>query len=96
MDWPEDWDIVVKPFFGGAAAYANSKICLSLTKIGFAVKLPAADRQILLQLEGAKPLQYFPNAPIKKEYVVLPQAEIDDSERLRHWILRAMNYVTGL
>ena len=36
------------------------------------MKLPEADRAELRK-RGAKPLRYFPKAPIKKDYVVLPR-----------------------
>lgn len=95
LSLPDDHDIQVKPFFGGAAAWADGKICLSLTKVGFAVKLPASDRRELLQLDGAKALQYFPNAPVKKAYAVLPQSVLDDPDRLRHWVIKAIAFVTS-
>ena len=86
--------LLVKPFFGGAAAYANGKICLSLTKVGFAVKLPEVDRQELLA-KGAQPLRYFPKAPIKKKYVVLPDVIMHDPECLRAWVKKCVMFVTA-
>lgn len=88
-------DVQVQPFFGGAAAYTNGRIFLSLTKVGFAVKLSAAERQELLQVEGARKLQYFPNAPVKKEYVVLPDYMLKDSHILRQWVVKSISYVTA-
>ncbi|MBE9558715.1 MAG: hypothetical protein IMF08_17785 [Proteobacteria bacterium] len=55
-------------FFSGAAAYAGGKIFMSLTPAGLALKLPAEARVQLMEA-GAKPLRYFPKAPLKKEYV---------------------------
>ena len=94
IDIGYDIEIQVKPFFGGAAAYANGHIFLSLTKVGFAAKLAAADCQELLQMDGAKKLQYFPKAPIKKEYVVLPDYMVNDLDSLRQWVLKSLAYVT--
>jgi TfoX/Sxy family transcriptional regulator of competence genes len=85
-------DIQVKPFFGGAAAYTKGNIFLSLTKVGFAVKLPISEVQDLLQVEGAKKLQYFPNAPIKKEYVILPNYMVQDPIILREWVIKSLDY----
>jgi len=93
LELGEDVDLQVKPFFGGAAAYANGQICLSLTKVGFAVKLPQADRQVLLN-KGAQPLRYFPNAPIKKQYVILPASIMNDPDSLRKWVERCISYVS--
>ena len=49
LDLSPDIAMRVKPFFGGAAAYANGNICLSLTKVGLALKLSQAERQELEQ-----------------------------------------------
>lgn len=90
IDIGHDIDFQVKPFFGGAAAYVKGHICLTLTNVGLAVKLSAVDRQELLQVNGARQLQYFPNAPIKKEYVVLPDDMVNDSHTLRQWVIKSM------
>lgn len=58
---------------------------MTLTPVGLALKLSEEDRQTLTDL-GAKPLQYFPKAPIKKDYVVLPTAIVDDGKELASWI----------
>lgn len=87
-------EIEVKPFFGGAAAYTNGRIFLSLTKVGFAIKLSVTDRDILLQVDGTKKLQYFPKAPIKKDYVVVPDTMLNDSNNLRQWITKSLDYVS--
>jgi TfoX/Sxy family transcriptional regulator of competence genes len=87
--------IEVKPFFGGAASYTNESIFASLTKAGFALKLALDDREKLLQVDGAKKLQYFPNAPIKKAYVVLPDSMVRDEDALQEWIGRSLKYVSG-
>ena len=72
-DCCEDVDLVCKHFFSGAALYAEKRICLSLTPVGLAMKLPAKTREELLGSEKAVPLRYFPRAPIKKDYVLFPQ-----------------------
>lgn len=59
-------------FFSGAAAYAAGRIFMSLSPVGLALKLPAQRCAALID-EGAKPLQYFPAAPVKKDYVILPE-----------------------
>jgi len=43
----------VKHFFSGAAVYANGKICITLTPIGLALKLPEEDIKSLIDEEGA-------------------------------------------
>ncbi len=88
-----DIDLRVKPFFGGAAAYANGRICLTLSPAGFALKLPHGERSTLTE-QGATPLRYFPKAPVKKQYVVLPDTMVRDRDSLRNWVGIAIRHVT--
>jgi len=84
-------DIVCKHFFSGAAAYVNGHIFMTLTAFGLAIKLPEPDRNALLNA-GAKPLKYFPKAPIKKEYVVLPTKHVDDESALAASISKSIAF----
>ena len=87
--------IEVKHFFSGAAVYANGKICISLTPVGLALKLPERSRTTLLKRKGTKPLRYFPQGPIKKEYVVLPKTMVNDRRALRRLIHLSVNNALG-
>lgn len=88
----ETVDITCKHFFSGAAAYADGHIFMTLTPVGLALKLPEADRNMLFD-QGAKPLQYFPKAPVKKDYVLPPIQLIDDDGKLNEWIWRSIEFV---
>ena len=85
-----------KHFFSGAAVYAKGRICMSLTPVGFAIKLPEDSRHALMKQEGAKPLRYFPEGPVKKDYVVLPKAVLSDIKALRNWVETSVDYVASL
>ena len=85
-----------KHFFSGAAVYADGRICISLTTVGFAIKLPEESRSTLVNDQGAKPLRYFPKGPIKKDYVVLPKAMLKDMKALRRWVKVSIEYVLSL
>ena len=85
-----------KHFFSGAAVYASGKICMSLTPVGFAIKLPEESRDALITQQGAKPLRYFPKGPIKKDYVILPSAVLNDTKALRNWVKASVEYVVSL
>jgi TfoX/Sxy family transcriptional regulator of competence genes len=85
-----------KHFFSGAAVYAKGRICMSLTPVGFAIKLPEESRNTLIKEQGAQPLRYFPKGPIKKDYVVLPKAVLNDIEALRNWVKVSVEYVVSL
>ena len=86
--------IEYKHFFSGAAAYARGKIFMTLTPVGLALKLPDHDCQALLAA-GATPLQYFPKAPIKKNYVVLPKDLVADAKTMARWVRASMAYSCG-
>ncbi len=57
-------------FFSGAAAYREGSIAASLTPAGLAFKVPDEVRDRLLASGRAAPLRYFPDAPIKRNYVL--------------------------
>ena len=88
---PAGVTVEIRHFFSGAAAYANDRICISLTGVGLAMKLPEDGRARLLA-DGAEPLRYFPKAPIKKQYVILPKAVCEDAEGLRFWARQSIDY----
>ena len=82
-----------KHFFSGAAVYADGEICITLTPVGFAIKLPEESQNILINEKGVKHLRYFPKGPIKKNYVVLPKAMLKDTNALKRWIKTSIKYV---
>lgn len=83
--------IECKHFFSGAAAYIDGQIFMTLTPVGLALKLSEHDRARLAAL-GAGPLRYFPNAPIKKDYVILPDSVIGDDAALAQWARASMEF----
>jgi TfoX/Sxy family transcriptional regulator of competence genes len=91
-----DAKLECKHFFSGAAVYANGRMCISLTPVGFAIKLPEESRNALLKHKGAKHLRYFPKGPIKKDYVVLPKTMLKDARTLRRWIGVSIEYALTL
>ncbi len=88
-----DGTLECKHFFGGAAVYVDGKICMSLTPVGFAIKLSEESRKTLITEKGARPLRYFPKGPVKKGYVVLPRAMLEDMTTLRQWMEASIKYV---
>ncbi len=86
--------IACKHFFGGAAGYADGRIFISLTPAGLALKLPEGFRTRLTD-QGAKPLRYFANGPIKKDYVVIPDRLAGDDGALAPWIGASIRFVTA-
>ena len=89
---PAGVTVEVRHFFSGAAAYANGRICITLTGVGLAMKLPEDGRARLME-QGAEPLRYFPKALLKKQYVILPDDVAGDPERLRFWARQSIDHV---
>ena len=69
---------------------------MSLTPVGFAIKLPEVHRCNLLLGKTVKKLRYSPGGPIKKEYVVFPKTMLKDKKALRHWMKLSIAFVLGL
>jgi len=85
-----------KHFFSGAAVYADGRICMSWTPVGFAIKLPETLRNTLVNQQDAKYLRYFPKGPIKKDYVVLPKSMLNQTRTLRRLAKSSVEYALSL
>lgn len=82
-----------KHFFSGAALYADGRICASLTPAGFGLKLPQVVRERMIENGEGGELRYFENAPVKREYILLSPAIVDDPEKLKIFLSQSINYV---
>jgi len=91
----ENVTLETKHFFSGAALYANGRICALLSPSGFAVKLPAKVRQSLIIEGKGKEFRFFESGPIKREYVALSDAIVQDGESLRELIDIGARYAVG-
>ncbi len=69
---------------------------MSWTPVGFAIKLPETSRSALVNQHGAKYLRYFPNGPIKKDYVVLPKSMWHETRTLGRLAKTSIKYVLSL
>jgi TfoX/Sxy family transcriptional regulator of competence genes len=87
--------LTCRHFFSGAAAYAEGRIFMTLTTVGLALKLPETARILLIE-DGAKPLRYFPDGPVKKDYVVLPRRLAGDPQALGPWVEESIAFVMAL
>ena len=86
-------EIEIKHFFSGAALYINGTIFITLTPKGLAIKLPFNMREELFKEKKAKPLRYFPKAPIKKEYVLLSKEATKNTTLLKNLAIQSAKYV---
>ena len=81
-----------KNCFGAIAGYVDGRIIASCGKFGVALRLPPEVLENLFKEKGVKPLKYFPNGHIKKEYAVLSQDIIEDGQRLKKLIDKSIKY----
>ena len=86
-----DIELSFRKMFGGIMGYAAEVVFASLSDVGLALKFTPAERDRALAMPGAKPLQYEPDAPVSKSYVVLPPDVVDDSAALHEWIVASVN-----
>ena len=86
-----DIELSFRRMFGGIMGYASELVFASLSDVGLALKFTAADRDRALELPGAVPLRYEPDAPPSKSYVVLPAEIVDDGAALHDWIVVSVN-----
>jgi hypothetical protein len=84
-----------KHFFSGAALFANGMICASLTPAGFAIKLPEEIRESLLIDRSGKSFRFFPNGPVKREYLLLSDSIVNNDDALPPLIQKSIRFVTG-
>ncbi|THD77141.1 MAG: TfoX family protein [Phenylobacterium sp.] len=93
---PPDMELAFKAMFGGVMGYVDGKPFASMSDVGLALKLAGDDYADLLATPGAKALQYTPDMPPSKSYVVVPEAMLEDREAFRAWIVRgAANLKAG-
>jgi hypothetical protein len=83
----------VKHFFSGAAFYVDGKICVSISPVGLAFKLPEKEVDKLISSGNAKPLRYFPTGPIKKNYALFEAPTLTMVKRWRKYFMKAVKSV---
>ena len=88
-----DGELTFKPMFGGVCAYVGGRVFASLSNVGLALKLPPEAQAELLAEAGAKRLQYEPDAPPSKQYIVVPPPTQADTSALAAWLARSVEYV---
>lgn len=91
-----DHGLTFRPMFGGITAYTMGRNFASLSNVGLALKLDRAARDELLAVPGARPLQYDPGGPVSKSSVVVPESFHEDTDALRGWLLRSIDYCRTL
>ena len=82
-----------KNCFGAVAGTIEGRIFISCGKFGVALKLPPKKINELFKERGVKPLQYFPNGRVKKDYAVLPKRILEDKSQFKKLIDNSLKFV---
>lgn len=84
-----------KQMFGCPCAFTRGQMYAGLFGEQLFVRLRAEDRERLITDEGATSFDPMGGRPMR-EYVVLPEAWVDDEERLAQWVGKARAYASTL
>jgi len=76
--------------------FAEGRICMSLTPVGLALKLPPETKERLLADSQAESLRYFPDSPIKKDYALFPGGAVESDESFGQLALESIQYALSL
>ena len=82
-----------KNCFGAIAGYVEGHIFISCGKFGVALKLSPKKINELSKERDVKPLQYFPNGHIKKDYAVLPKRILENKGQFKKLIENSLKFV---
>ena len=81
-----------KKCFGAVAGYINGKIFISCGSFGIALRLPPKALDALFKDSDVRPLKYFPNGHVKKEYAVLPRRITGDKQQFKKLLGKSINH----
>lgn len=86
---PDDERVLVRPMFGQLAGFVNGNMFSGIYGDAIFVRLGDADREALLREPGAEVFAPMAGRPMK-EYVVLPEAWLEEPARVEQWLARAL------
>ena len=92
---PPDPRVERRQMFGYPAAFAGGNLFMSLFEESMILRLAEAHRAELLSLARARLFEPMPGRPMR-EYIVVPDAMVGDSNAVRTWVERALGYATSL
>jgi len=84
-----------KPMFGGPCYWTGGNMFAAVHQESLFVRLGEADRSELLARPGARLFEPMEGRPMK-EYVVFPEAMLDDREALTAWLAKGLAYAASL
>ncbi len=90
---PRDERVERRSMFGYPCAFTNGNMFCGLHEDRLVVRLPEADRRILLEEPGARIFEPMPGR-LMKEYVVVPRPL--SNPELSKWLATALRYAAAL
>jgi TfoX/Sxy family transcriptional regulator of competence genes len=84
-----------RKMFGYPAGFAHGQMCCGLFGKQFFLRLGENDRGELLRIEGASEFDPMGGRPMR-EYVVLPDAMLEEQDELQSWLARSIAYTQSL
>jgi TfoX N-terminal domain len=84
-----------RQMFGCPCGFLGGQMFCGLFGSSLFVRLGEPDRAALLAVEGAHVFDPMGGRPMR-EYLVVPQAVLDDAAELRNWLSRATAYAASL
>ena len=92
---PDDPCILVRPMFGNFAAFVKGNMFVGLFGSDVFVRLSELDRAKLLEEEGTSIPEPMPGR-LMKEYVTIPKAWRQESDRVSGWVIRSLQWAGEL
>ncbi len=92
---PEVDGVEIKPMFGQLAGFVNGNMFTGIFGDSVFVRLGVEDREALLEEDGAHLFEPMSGRPMK-EYVVLPEAWLEDTRLVEEWMGRALGTTVAL
>ncbi|VAX19586.1 hypothetical protein MNBD_NITROSPINAE01-193 [hydrothermal vent metagenome] len=88
-------EIEFRPLFGAVAGYYSGNIFITCGKFGMALRLPSRTILNLFEQKNGRPLKYFENGHVKKEYVILDKGVLGDTARMRYLLKVSLQFSAG-
>lgn len=92
---PKDPRAERRKMFGYPCSFVNGNLWIGLHEHNLLLRLDEKNRTAFLKLPEARVFEPLPGR-VMREYVVAPQALIEDPTELRPWVKRAFSYALAL
>ena len=91
-----DAELTFRAMFGGIGGYADGRVFACIWQDGIGLKLSDEHQEALLDVDGAKRLQFDSSMPPSKHYIMVPEALLPNTSLLGDWVAKSIAYVQTL